>query len=58
MSIDGNESHKAKVNELTGVEIKYQPVTASLKDKVFMITELELTQRELLNVEKSLINKG
>ena len=47
-----------KANDLTGNEFKYQPASASRNDNVLFISEFQLTQDEVKNVEKSLIDKG
>ena len=57
LSAKQGESEK-KVNELTGNEFKYQPASASSSDKVSIITEFQLKQSEVNNVQKSLLDKG
>ncbi len=47
-----------KANELVSNEIKYHPVSAGGSKKVLPISELALTQSEVKQVEKSLIDKG
>ncbi len=47
-----------KVNELTGNEIKYQPVSASSNERVLMLAELQLKQSEVNDEQKSLLDNG
>jgi hypothetical protein len=47
-----------KANELTGMEFKYQPTSASSNDKVLILAELQLKQSEVNDVQKSLLDKG
>jgi hypothetical protein len=51
-------SSEEKVNELTGMEIKYQPASASSNDKVLILAELQLKQSEVNDAQKSLLDKG
>jgi hypothetical protein len=47
-----------KANDLTDDEFKYQKASASGNDNVLFIAEIQLTQDEVQDVEKSLEDKG
>ncbi len=47
-----------KINELTSMEYKYQPSSASSTNKVLMLAEFQLKQTEVNNVQKTLLNNG
>jgi hypothetical protein len=47
-----------KVNELTSMEFKYQSASASSSDRVLILSEFQLKQSEVNDVQKSLLNKG
>jgi hypothetical protein len=46
-----------KVNELTGMEFKYQPVSALSNYKVLILAEFQLKQSEVNDAQKSLLDK-